>query len=129
LRCTPAIHDPLTTPCVGISRGASARGQLHGDPLKRPFPSREGFERNLCRHGLWELQEREREKWLDALGSIGNVLRERRAAIVANLGGEKSLSPMELVLLNVVVRSHLILSSVDRYLLTLPCWTRAICAP
>jgi len=56
------------------------------------------------------------------------VLRERRAAIVADLGGEKSLLPMELALLNVVVRSHLILSSVDRYLLTLPCWTRALCA-
>ena len=72
------------------------------------------------KRGLWELQQREQEKWLDALGEVGEALREWRAAIVTDLGGEESLSAMELAIVDTIVRSHLILCSVDRYLLSIP---------
>jgi hypothetical protein len=70
---------------------------------------------------LWRFREKHQEEWLDSLGAIGEALREWRAAIVADLGGEESLSAMERATVDIIVRSHLLLSSVDQYLLGLPC--------
>jgi hypothetical protein len=61
------------------------------------------------------------DSWLSTLGQAGAVLREFRTGIVSDLGGEESISAMERAIVDMAVRSHLLLSSVDRYILSLPC--------
>jgi hypothetical protein len=59
--------------------------------------------------------------WIATLGEAGTLLREFRAEIIADLGGEANISAMERAIIDMAVRSHLLLSSIDRYLLSLPC--------
>jgi hypothetical protein len=59
--------------------------------------------------------------WISTLGDAGAALAEWRASIVADLGGAESVSTMEMAIVEMACRSHLLLSSVDRYLLSLPC--------
>jgi hypothetical protein len=60
------------------------------------------------------------DAWIDSLGKTGVVLREWRAAIVADLGGEETISAQERVIVEAATRTFLLLESVDRYLLALP---------
>ena len=60
------------------------------------------------------------DAWIDSLGKTGEVLREWRAAIVADLGGEDTISAQERAIVELATRTYLLLESVDRYLLGLP---------
>ena len=51
---------------------------------------------------------------------VGAVLAERRAALVADLGGHEACSTAQLALVDLAIRQWLLLDSVDGYLLTLP---------
>jgi hypothetical protein len=61
------------------------------------------------------------ESWLSTLGDAGAALREFRTGIVADLGGEENISNMEKAIIEMIVRAHLLVSSIDRYILALPC--------
>jgi hypothetical protein len=60
------------------------------------------------------------DAWIDSVGKTGVVLREWRAAIVADLGGEETISAQERVIVETATRTFLMLESVDRYLLNPP---------
>src|SRR5262249_15397592 len=60
------------------------------------------------------------DSWLSTLGDAGAALRAFRDGIIGDLGGKESLSAMELAIVEIIMRSHLLLSSIDRYILSLP---------
>jgi hypothetical protein len=76
--------------------------------------------------GLYALQTRlamvdEGQDWTDALGpAVGQALRVWRADLIDALGGEAAVSPQVRALVEVAVRTHLMLESVDAYILSLP---------
>ena len=51
---------------------------------------------------------------------VGAVLAERRASLMADLGGPDACSTAQLALIDLAIRQWLLLDSVDGYLLTLP---------
>jgi hypothetical protein len=61
------------------------------------------------------------KSWIATLGEAGTALAAFRAGIVADLGGEENISSMERAIIDMIVRSHLLVASIDRYILSLPC--------
>lgn len=55
--------------------------------------------------------------WMDSLGDIGEALRAWKAAIIDDLGGEAEVSAMELSVIELACKTHLLLASIDRFLL------------
>ena len=75
------------------------------------------------KHGLYTLKTA-----VTALGSralpslrtaLGRELREWRSALIADLGGEDSISTQQRALVDLAVRSKLLVDSVDAYVLVL----------
>ena len=58
--------------------------------------------------------------WIDALGRVGEALKAWRHAIIEDLGGEADVSAMELSVVELATKTHLLLASVDRFLLEQP---------
>jgi hypothetical protein len=54
----------------------------------------------------------EHEGWIESLGDVGPALKVWRAAIIEELGGE--VSAMELSVIELATKTHLLLASVDR---------------
>jgi hypothetical protein len=55
--------------------------------------------------------------WVDNLGDLGEALKAWKAAIIDDLGGESEVSAMELSVVELACRTHLLLASIDRFLL------------
>lgn len=55
--------------------------------------------------------------WVDNLGDLGEALKAWKAAIIDDLGGEAEVSAMELSVIELACKTHLLLASVDRFLL------------
>ena len=55
--------------------------------------------------------------WIDKLGPVGEALKAWRSAIIHDLGGESAISAMELSVVELATKTHLLLASVDRFLL------------
>lgn len=77
------------------------------------------------RHGLYALQGalkavEDREGWLENLGDVGEALKAWKADLVADLGGEEAVSAQERAVVELAVKTHLLLESVDRWLLQQP---------
>lgn len=77
------------------------------------------------RHGLRSLQTAlktvgDREGWLEGLGEVGATLQAWQADLVADLGGEAAVSAQERAVVELAVKTHLLLESVDRWLLEQP---------
>jgi hypothetical protein len=76
--------------------------------------------------GIYALQTRlamveDGQEWTDALGpAVGQALRVWRSDLIEALGGEAAVSPQVRALVEVAVRTHLMLESVDAYILSLP---------
>lgn len=84
-------------------------------PRKRPYQ----------RHGLHALKTAlaavsDGEGWLAALGEVGDALRDWRDRLVDDLGGEAAVSAQERAVVELATRTHLLLESVDRWLLSQP---------
>lgn len=84
-------------------------------PRKRPYQ----------RHGLRALQTAlkavgDREGWLEALGEVGDALKAWRKDLVDDLGGEEAVSAQERAVVELAVKTYLLLESVDRWLLAQP---------
>jgi hypothetical protein len=80
---------------------------------------------NAATHRLYALEaalatveKRDDGTWLE--GPAGQALREWRAAIVADLGGEDAISAQERAVIDAATTTYLLLSSVDRFLLEQP---------
>lgn len=58
---------------------------------------------------------RSHEGWIESLGDVGSALKAWGAAIIEDLGGE--VSAMELSVIELATKTHLLLASVDRFLL------------
>jgi phytoene/squalene synthetase len=84
-------------------------------PRKRPYH----------RHGLTALEGALRrvedgQDWTEQLGPVGEALRTWRADLVAALGGEDVVSPQQRALVELATRTHLMVESVDRFVLGMP---------
>jgi hypothetical protein len=55
--------------------------------------------------------------WIESLGEIGETLKAWKAAIIDDLGGEAEVSAMEISVIELACKTHLLLASVDRFLL------------
>ncbi len=55
--------------------------------------------------------------WVERLGEVGEALQAWRQAIVDDLGGDQAVSAMELSVIELATKTHLLLASVDRFLL------------
>ncbi len=78
--------------------------------------------RNYQQHGARTLQTAlERlgsEGWLDKLGPAGEGLRAWRRGLINDLGGEDKVSTAQLALVDLAVRSYLMLEHIDRWVLS-----------
>lgn len=77
-------------------------------------------------HGLYALQGalrrvEEGQDWTEALGPVGVALRAWRGDLLETLGGEDTVSPQRRALVELATRTHLMVESVDRYILGMPC--------
>lgn len=87
-------------------------------PRNRPYQQHQ-------QHGLYALQGALRtmgnqDGWVEALGPVGDELRVWQASIMADLGGEENISAMERSIVELATKTHLLLASVDRFLLEQP---------
>jgi hypothetical protein len=62
----------------------------------------------------------EGQDWTEALGPVGEALRAWRDDLVEALGGRETTSPQKCALVEVATRTHLMLESVDSYILAMP---------
>lgn len=76
------------------------------------------------KHGLYTLKTAVTALGSRALPSVrtalGRELREWRGALIADLGGEEAISTAQRALVDLAVRTKLLVDSVDAYLLQLP---------
>jgi hypothetical protein len=84
-------------------------------PGKRPYQ----------RHGLTTLQAAlksasSESDWIDRLGTVGAELRQWRAGLIADLGGDSEISAMERSIVDLATQTYVMLSSVDRFLIEQP---------
>jgi hypothetical protein len=85
-------------------------------------PAKSTPKRAYQRHGLYAVQKAlatmtDQDTWLTGLGEVGQALKEWRAAIIADLGGEDHISAMERAIVELAVKTHLMLHSVDAFML------------
>lgn len=55
----------------------------------------------------------------DPASALGQAIRERRAALIADLGGADAVSEAQRLLVDAVVRSSMLLAAVDEYIATM----------
>jgi hypothetical protein len=78
--------------------------------------------RDYQKHGLYTITKTiqrmdDPDSWMAGLGEVGHGLREWRSAILNDLGGETNVSSMELAIVEMAAKTHLMLASVDQFLL------------
>jgi len=78
--------------------------------------------RDYLQHGQYALTKAlgtigNQEGWIEKLGEVGAALKAWRGAIIDDLGGESEISAMELSVIELATKTHLLLASVDRFLL------------
>src|SRR6266704_2451218 len=62
----------------------------------------------------------EGEDWTLKLGTVGAALRTLRAELLESIGGAESASPQQQMLVSLIVRTHLLIESADRFILAMP---------
>jgi len=90
-----------------------------------PKPPRNRRRREYHQHGLSALQNalarvEEGEDWTEAHGPVGEALRAWRTDLIDALGGDDVVSPQERALVELATRTHLMVESVDRFILGMP---------
>ena len=74
-------------------------------------------------HGLYALKRQVDENgdnWLDGLGEVVTALRAWQRELIDDLGGPGTVSTQERALVELATKTHLMLESIDRYLLEQP---------
>ena len=103
---TPAQEYQRPSPLNGIS--------LPRPPKANRLAEKHGF--NTMRNAITKLGARA----LDGRSSLGYALRRWRKDLVADLGGEDAISTQQAALVDLAVKSKLILDSIDAWLLVQP---------
>lgn len=78
---------------------------------------------NAQKHGLYTLKRALKERGLAAIDGrsvVGRALSQWRADLIRDLGGKDSISTQQEALVDLAVKSKLLLDSVDAWLLTQP---------
>lgn len=91
-------------------------------PRKRGAGAPKGNE-NAKTHGIHSARRALNEfglRAIDGRSAVGVALRQFRASLVDDLGGEDALSTQQRAVIDVVVREKLMLDSIDAYVLDLP---------
>jgi hypothetical protein len=60
------------------------------------------------------------EDWTEALGPVGEALRSWRRELIDSLGGDTTVTPQQRSLVELATRTHLMVESVDRFILGMP---------
>jgi hypothetical protein len=92
-------------------------------PCGKPGRSGPPGNKNARTHGMYSLKRAVQERGLDAIdgrSALGRALREYRADLVRDLGGEANLSTAELHLVDLATRDRLLLDSIDAALAERP---------
>ena len=77
--------------------------------------------RKYTKHGHYALRRAMKERGLRAIdgrSSVGRALSQWRSNLIRDLGGEGAVSTQQLALVDLAVKSKLLLDSVDAWLLT-----------
>jgi hypothetical protein len=96
-------------------------------PCGKPGRSGPPGNKNARTHGMYALKRAVQERGLDAIdgrSALGRALREYRADLVRDLGGEENLSAAEIHLVDLAVRDRLFLDSLDAALAERPLLNR-----
>lgn len=77
--------------------------------------------RHYSRHGLWSLKRAVKElggRVIDKRTTLGKALGQFRTNLVADLGGPTAITTQQATLVDLIVRTKLLLDSIDNWLLT-----------
>jgi hypothetical protein len=118
-RMCPLKPAPNKGSAKGVSK-VRVTGKIDTESVMRANRAyhRSGFE--SVGKALSSIHRLRGDAWIESLGKTGEVLREWRAAIITDLGGEETISAQERAVVELATRTYLLLESVDRYLLGLP---------
>ena len=91
-------------------------------PPMNEKPSNSTGKRPYLKHGHVALSKAlktigNQDGWIENLGDVGDALKAWKAAIIEDLGGESEVSAMELSVIELACKTHLLWASVDRFLL------------
>src|SRR5437870_5202123 len=91
---------------------------MTAETTQLPVPAQKKGRRRIAylRSGLYA----RRAKLPAPTTPVGRVLAERRASLIADLGGQEACSTAQIALIDLVIRNWLLLDSVDGFLLALP---------
>lgn len=94
--------------------------------MPRKPPRNRRRKRAYLLHGLHALKgalarAEEGQDWTEQLEPVGGALRAWRTDLIAALGGEAEVSPQRRALVELATRTHLMLESVDRFVLGMWC--------
>jgi len=120
LALVPDVEETNDDDAAPIAADAAIASTRPGGQPGRSGPP---GNKNARTHGMYSLQRAVRERGLDAIdgrSALGRALREYRADLVRDLGGEPNLSTAELHLVDLAVRDRLLLDSIDAALAERP---------
>ena len=90
------------------------------------MPPRKTPEKRIYQpHGHYALHEAlkdysNQEAWLEGMGEMGKALKAWQAAVIYDLGGEDNISAMQRSVIELATKTHLMLSSIDQWMLEQP---------
>jgi hypothetical protein len=124
LELVPDSAETNEDDCVEIAPDAT---DGNARPCGKPGRSGPPGNKNARTHGMYALKRAVQERGLEAIdghSSLGRALREYRADLVRDLGGEQILSAAELHLVDLAVRDRLLLDTLDAALTDRPLFNR-----
>jgi hypothetical protein len=119
--------EPMETNDDNSSDTTAQRAERSARPCGKPGRSGPPGNQNARKHGYYTLKRAVQERGLDAIdgrSALGRALREYRADLVRDLGGEENLSAAEIHLVDLAVRDRLFLESLDAALAERPLLNR-----
>jgi hypothetical protein len=113
------IQQDETT--IDLSEGTA--GVPSGNTVQKRGPGAPKSNKNASTHGLFAARRALNDfglRAIDGRSALGVAIREFRASVINDLGGETGLSVQQLALLDMTVRTKLMLDSIDVFILSQP---------
>jgi hypothetical protein len=121
------VPDTEETNDADIAPTAPDAAEASSRPCGKPGRSGPPGNQNARKLGMYSLQRAVRERGLDAIdgrSALGRALREYRADLIRDLGGQETLSAAQLHLVELAVRDRLLLDTLDAALADRPLFNR-----
>jgi hypothetical protein len=121
------VPDSMETNDAAVEEVAPDAAEGSVRPCGKPGRSGPPGNQNARTHGMYGVQRAIRERGLDAIdgrSALGRALREYRADLIRDLGGQETLSTAQLHLVELAVRDRLLLDTLDAALTERPLFNR-----